>query len=75
MSFIMGWIATGIMLYGSFLVGNKSKQGFLLQIVGNALWAVVGATRGPQLDLIIVSLAFVGLYVRNFILWHNQDRR
>ncbi len=70
----MGWAATFITLFGSYLVGEKSKRGFVCQIVGNLLWAAVGVTRGMQLDLIFVSLAFVALYIRNYFVWHNADK-
>lgn len=69
----MGWAATIITLFGSYLVGEKCKGGFICQIVGNTLWAIVGVTRGMQFDLIFVSLAFVALYVRNYWKWHSQD--
>ena len=69
----MGWLATIIMLYGSLLVGEKKKTGFLCQITGNVLWAYVGLTRGGQIDLIVVSLAFVALYIRNYIMWWKHD--
>jgi hypothetical protein len=71
----MGWIATAIMLYGSFLIGEKNKTGFLCQITGNSLWAIIGIQRGMQLDLITISVAFVALYVRNYRLWHRNDKK
>lgn len=70
----MGWVATAVTLFGSYLVGEKYKGGFLCQIIGNTLWAIVGIMRGPQYDLIFVSLAFVALYVRNYFVWHNADK-
>lgn len=73
----MGWIASIIMLYGSMLVGDRNRFGFLCQITGNCLWGIVGFTRpeGPDWALIFVSFAFVLLYVRNFTLWTIQERR
>jgi hypothetical protein len=71
----MGWLATIIMLWGSYWVGEKRKAGFLCQITGNLLWAWVGVTRGLQWDLIVVSLAFVALYVRNYVVWWKYDRK
>lgn len=70
-----GWAATFITLYGSWLVGEKSKVGFLCQILGNSLWATVGYIRGPQYDLIFVSLAFVALYIRNYIKWTREENK
>lgn len=70
----MGWIATFITLYGSWLVGEKSKKGFVCQIVGNTLWAAVGIVRGMQADLIFVSLCFVVLYVRNYTKWTREEK-
>ena len=71
----MGWFATAAMLWGSFLVGEKRKAGFLLQITGNLLWATVGVTRGFQLDLVVVSLAFSALYVHNYLKWCREDEK
>jgi hypothetical protein len=71
----MGWLATAIMLYGSFLVGERNKIGFLCQIMGNAMWGVVGLTRGFQLDLVVVSLAFCILYIRNYRKWCRENVR
>ena len=70
----MGWVATAIMLYGSYLVGEKNKVGFVCQITGNLLWAYVGVTRDCQLDLIVVSLAFCVLYIRNYFVWWKTDK-
>lgn len=70
----MGWLAVIITLYGSYLVGEKCKRGFVCQIVGNLLWAAVGITRGMQWDLIAVSLAFVVLYVINLRKWWRAER-
>lgn len=68
---MIGWIATAVLLYGSWLVGERRKVGFLCQLTGNAMWAYVGFTRGPQVDLIVVSLAFVALYLRNYFVWRR----
>lgn len=70
----MGWLATFVTLYGSWLVGERSKKGFVCQIVGNTLWALVGVYRGMQYDLIFVSLCFVVLYVRNYAKWTREEK-
>jgi hypothetical protein len=74
MSFIAGWLATAIALYGSYRVGNRCKLGFICQIVGSTLWAYVGYMHGP-VSLIVVSLAFVVLYIRNYFRWHNLETK
>lgn len=70
---LAGWVATFITLYGSYRVGNRCKRGFLCQIVGNSLWAYVGYMHGPA-SLTIVSVAFVVLYIRNYFIWHRQEK-
>ena len=65
----LGWAATAIMLIGAWMVGRKNAYGFLLQLAGNLGWAIVGVSRGMQMDLIFVSVLFVCMYVRNFYLW------
>lgn len=72
---VLGWLATLLCLYGSFRTGSKDKVGYLFNSTGNALWAWIGFTRGMQLDLIVVSLAFVALYVHNFYRWHRDGWR
>lgn len=71
---LAGWAATVITLYGSYLVGNKCKIGFVCQIVGSSLWAYVGYMHGPP-SLVVVSLAFALLYTRNFLIWSNHDNK
>lgn len=69
----MGWFASIVILYGSWLIGHKNRKGFIYQIAGNSLWAVVGLLRGLQWDLFFVSVVFVCMYIHNYIKWTRQD--
>lgn len=66
---MMGWVAVVFLLYGSFLVGDRRRIGFVFQFVGNLIWAYVAVVRGFQLDLLVVNLIFAAIYVRNFFRW------
>lgn len=69
----MGWIANAIVLWGMFLIGNKSRLGFLVTVVGELMWSAVGVVRG-ELDLMIICLLFAGMAVRNYVKWADTNK-
>lgn len=73
MSTALGWIGTAFCLGGCVVVGQKSKYGFLCQMVGNLLWLVVGIMRGMP-ELVFCSAAFASIYVLNYTLWSLKER-
>lgn len=68
----MGWLATLFLIYGSYLVGDKNRNGFLFLCAGNLGWAYVGFVRELQWDLIIVSLVFVAVASFNYWKWSRD---
>lgn len=59
------------MLYGTFLLADRKRAGFLFLLVGNIIWAYVGLTRNAQADLIAVSLIFGVIDIWGFYKWRE----
>ena len=58
-------------LIGEWLVGSKSRLGFLLKLVSNILWAAVAWTYGLNgLGTVCLVMAFVNL--RNYFVWRQN---
>ena len=56
---------------GAWLVGNKNKWGFVLFMAGNLLWFGTGL-KYQLVGLLIVSVVFCGINMRNFRLWSKH---
>lgn len=67
------WLLSLITICHSWLVGNKSLNGWRLSMVGQALWSVwvvASATWG----LVPLNLALWFIYVRNFRKWKHEAK-
>ena len=65
---MLDWIAGGFELAGSWVVGNKKAVGFLLNLVGCAIWVVV-AVREEIYGLLLVVVPAMFVSVRNYKKW------
>lgn len=65
------WLAMACGLTGMFLLGGKSKYGFLFCMMGSSSWLVVGFFIN-SFPLIFGSSIFVVLQIRGLINWHRQ---
>ncbi len=55
-------------LLGSWLLGNKSRLGFVLNAVGCSLWIVV-SLRSELYGLLLIAVPGVFVNVRNYRQW------
>jgi amino acid transporter len=69
---IMGWLASLILLAGTYSLGYRRREAFIFLFVGELLWALVGINRS-EWDLVFVCICFALLMVRNFIKWKEDD--
>ena len=51
-----------------YLLGNKSRLGFIVMMLGNLLWCFIGL-RAESYAMIIANLGFFSMNVRGFIKW------
>ena len=68
---MIDFVAGGFELVASYTVGNKKRIGFLLNIVGNAIWIYVALTARIY-GLLLVVIPAIILNVRNFFKWRKE---
>jgi len=68
---LTGWLACLGVLLAMWLTGNKNRLGFLVGGLAEVLW-VVYAWQIQAFELGVMAIVFVGIYVRNYILWKPQ---
>lgn len=62
-------ILAGILeLIGLWLVGNKSRIGFVLNFIGCVTWSFIAYHRGIY-GLLIVVVPGIFINIRNFVKW------
>ena len=65
---MIDWLAGGFDLVGCYIVGDKKKIGFVLNVVGNLGWVYV-ALSTKIYGLLLVVLPALVLNVRNYRKW------
>ena len=64
----MDYVAATSEIVGMLLVGNRSRHGFAVNIVGNAAWIFVAMAHGLG-GLAFVSVVMAVVNCRNFLKW------
>lgn len=67
------WLATVCGLTGVYLLGNKSKIGFVLFMIASSSWAVFGWLTG-SIAMTIGSMIFFSMHLRGFLAWRRDER-
>ena len=67
------WIAMGLTLVAIYYIGNKSKSGFVLMILGNIAWIALGFL-SQSLAMILANLLFAAMNVRAIYLWSEDTK-
>ena len=62
------WIAMCLTFSAIYLLGNKSRIGFVVMMLGNLLWCII-SLRAHSYAMIIANLGFFSMNVRGFIKW------
>jgi nicotinamide riboside transporter PnuC len=64
----MDFLAGACELLGKWIVGNKNRWGFLIQICGSAFWIYVAVTH-KLYGLLLVTIGCVVANLRNYRKW------
>ena len=64
------WLAMLLTFIAIWLIGNKSRMGFVVMIAGNLCWIVVGILSGSS-AMWIANLVFVVMNVRAILKWRE----
>jgi len=66
------WVAMAFTFLAIYLLGNKSRYGFVLMIFGNACWVVIGALTG-SIAMVIANCAFLIMNARAWFKWSPAE--
>lgn len=64
----LDWLAMCLTFTAIYLLGNKSRSGFVVMMLGNLCWSAIGLWAG-SLAMIIANLGFFAMNVRGFLRW------
>jgi len=64
----LDWLAMVLTFSAIYLLGNKSRAGFLVMMLGNLCWAAIGIWANSY-AMVIANLGFFSMNVRGFIKW------
>lgn len=67
------WLATLCGVSGVYLLGNKSKFGFILFMIASTSWAVFGLMTG-SIAMTLGSMIFFTMHLRGFLAWRRDER-
>jgi hypothetical protein len=64
----LDWIAMIFTFTAIYLLGNKSRNGFLVMMAGNLCWAAIGIW-AQSYAMLIANLGFFSMNLRGFAKW------
>ena len=65
------WLAMICGLSGTYLLGSRSKYGFVFCMLGSSAWLAVGFLVN-SLPLIVSSFISIALHLRGFLNWRRE---
>ena len=71
---MIDWIASILELIGSWIVGNKNRNGYLFIIAGLICWMIYVAVAKQTYGLLLVVIPATFISVRNYIKWGNNKK-
>jgi hypothetical protein len=70
--FGVDWLAMCLTFCAIYLLGNRSRTGFMVMMLGNILWCVVGLW-AKSYAMLIANLGFFSMNVRGFMKWTSPE--
>jgi hypothetical protein len=70
--FGIDWLAMCLTFGAIYLLGNKSRHGFLLMMAGNLCWSAIGIWAG-SIAMLIANLGFFSMNVRGYLRWAPME--
>jgi hypothetical protein len=64
----LDWLAMTLTFSAIYLLGNKTRYGFLVMMVGNACWTIIGLW-AHSYGMVIANLGFFAMNVRGYVKW------
>ena len=70
--FGVDWLAMCLTFSAIYLLGNKSRMGFLVMMAGNLCWSAIGLW-AHSYAMILANLGFFSMNVRGFLKWAPSE--
>lgn len=70
--FGVDWIAMCLTFSAIYLLGNKTRKDFVVMMLGNLLWCLIGLW-AQSYAMILANLGFFSMNLRGFIKWAAPD--
>ena len=69
----LDWLAMALTFAAIYLLGNKSRVGFVVMMVGNLSWVVIGLW-AHSWAMVLANLGFLSMSVRGYLKWATAPR-
>jgi hypothetical protein len=69
----MDWIAGIFELAGAWIVGNRNRKGFLVNVLCCLFWIYYVVKTNSAYGLLVVVVPSLFINIRNYILWKPDD--
>jgi hypothetical protein len=66
--FGLDWLGMILTFAAIYLLGNKSRSGFVVMMLGNLCWALIGGWANSY-AMVAANLAFFAMNARGYIRW------
>ncbi|MEM1099824.1 MAG: nicotinamide mononucleotide transporter [Planctomycetota bacterium] len=66
------WLAMTLTFLAIYLLGNKSRSGFVVMMAGNASWFVLGLLTA-SVAMLVANAVFFAMNVRGFWRWSRPE--
>jgi hypothetical protein len=67
------WLAMCLTFSAIYLLGNKSRKGFVFMMLGNLCWSAIGLW-AHSYAMVIANIGFFCMNVRAFMKWSPQAK-
>jgi len=67
----VSYLAAIFEILGAWMVGNRQRHGFLIFMIGNVLWFMLGI-KTEEYGLNLVAVVFFMINIRNYRLWRKD---
>ena len=67
----LDWLAMGLTFTAIYLLGNKSRTGFIVMMAGNLCWSAIGVW-AHSYAMVLANLGFFSMNVRGFLKWASS---
>ena len=72
--FGIDWLAISLTFVAIWLLGNKSRHGFLIMMAGNLCWSAIGLW-AHSYAMIVANLGFFSMNVRGYLKWAPPEKQ